>query len=66
MKQALRICLRERREAARYSQLGLAKASGVSRMRIREIEDGDPNVKTETLIKLANALDCTVADLIVQ
>jgi transcriptional regulator with XRE-family HTH domain len=66
MADTYRIILREKREAARYSQLGLAKASGVTRQRIREIEDGAVSVQTDTLFKLARALNCTIGDLIAQ
>lgn len=56
--------LKDVREAKGVSQLNLSKLSGISRQTIVEIEDGTrKSVSTNTLAKLAQALDCNVVDL---
>lgn len=58
------IKLKEARFKARMTQAELAKASGVSRMTIVNIEaDKYENVKIGTLKKLANALGIKVMDI---
>lgn len=60
----MNIKLKEARKANRYSQQGLANASGVSRTTINGIETGRIKViKSETLVKLANALGTTVQQI---
>ena len=57
--------LKQRREAAGVSQTDLAKVSGVGRVTINRMERGELEETTAgTLVKLANALGCTVDDLI--
>lgn len=57
--------VKEKRIALQMSQLGLAKCAGVSRQTVVEIENGSRvNVTTETLRKLADALNCSIDDLI--
>ena len=54
--------VKEAREEKRMTQEELSKKSGVSRTTIVAIERGEKiDVKASTLIKLANALDTTVA-----
>lgn len=54
--------VKEAREEKRMTQEELSKKSGVSRTTIIAIERGEKiDVKASTLIKLANALDTTVA-----
>lgn len=46
------------------SRLGLAKKSGISRQTIIEIENGTrTNLQTDTIRKLAEALDCEISEL---
>jgi transcriptional regulator with XRE-family HTH domain len=59
------IALRRAREAARLSQYQLADISGVSRPTIAAIEMGSPrNVKSETILKLAQALNISTGELL--
>jgi transcriptional regulator with XRE-family HTH domain len=52
--------LRERRTSQGLSQEGLAKAIGVDRHYIWKLETGmHKDVRGSTLVKLADALDCT-------
>ena len=56
--------LREVREEVGFTQEELAEKSGVSRVTISLIESGRTNcVKTDTLVKLADALDKSVGAL---
>lgn len=56
--------VKEAREEKRMTQEELSKKSGVSRTTIVAIESGEKiDVKASTLIKLANALDTTVAEI---
>ena len=56
--------LRDCREAKGLSQSKLSEISGVSRPTIIKIEKGDgAEVKSTTLLKLADALDTTVSDI---
>lgn len=56
--------LREVREEAGFTQEELAEKSGVSRVTISLIESGRTNcVKTDTLVKLADALGKSVNTL---
>lgn len=56
--------LREVREKKGISQEGLAKISDVSRGTISALENGKADVvKTDTLVKLANALGKKVSDI---
>ena len=58
--------LKDVREAKEVSQLSLSKMSGISRQTIIEIEDGTrKSITTDTLAKLAQALNCNVADLFI-
>lgn len=46
------------------SRLGLAKKSGISRQTIIEIENGTrTNLQTDTIRKLAEALNCDISEL---
>ena len=54
--------VKEAREEKRMTQEELSRKSGVSRTTIVAIENGEEkDVKISTLLKLANALDTTVA-----
>lgn len=56
--------IRERREYLKMSQTELAKKSNVSRTIISGLENGVISVTTtETLLKIATALECKVADI---
>lgn len=57
--------LKERRKAAGLTQAELAEKSGVSRGTIAAIESEsvETATTTETLLKLADALGCKVADI---
>ena len=47
------------------SRLGLAKKSGISRQTIIEIENGTrTNLQTDTIRKLAEALNCDISELL--
>jgi transcriptional regulator with XRE-family HTH domain len=54
--------LRRMREEAGFTQVGLAKASGVDRATINKIEQGHRSPTIETLEKLAGALGNEMAD----
>lgn len=56
--------IKERREHLKMSQTELAKKSNVSRTIISGLENGVISVTTtETLLKIAAALECKVADI---
>lgn len=56
--------LYETRKAKGYSQAELAKRAGITRVTVSNIETGKVKVvKSETLMKLADALDTTVGSL---
>lgn len=57
--------LKEARKKKGLTQEELAEKSGVSRGTIVALENGDNNVvtKTSTLVKIASALESTVADI---
>lgn len=56
--------IKERREEEGLSQSELAKKSNVSRTIISGLESGTINVTTtETLLKIAKALNCKVKDI---
>lgn len=56
--------LKEIRTNRKVSQAELAEKSGVSRQTIIAIENGTRiSVTTNTLVKLAKALDCSVEDI---
>jgi transcriptional regulator with XRE-family HTH domain len=56
--------LRRFRQAAGFSQISLAKASGVSRRMIIAVESGDANISLSSLDRLAAALDVSFVDLV--
>ena len=57
--------IKKRRKALHLSQVALAKAAGISQAAISAIESGaiTRTPYTDTITKLAAALDCTVSDL---
>lgn len=56
--------IKEQREKLKMSQEELAKKSNVSRAIISGLESGTISVtKTNTLFKLAEALNCKVSDI---
>lgn len=56
--------LKEVRESKKISQNMLAEISGVSRTVINQIENGKRNnLAVGTMIKLADALECSVLDI---
>lgn len=56
--------LKARRTAAGISQPELSRLSGVSERFIRKVEHVRSNPSLETMARLAQALDCTVVDLL--
>lgn len=61
----MRVILKDVRKSKNISQEKLAELSGVTRQTIIRIENNDSvEVRLSTLILLANALGCTVPDLI--
>lgn len=59
--------LKEKRMQRKLSQSQLAKASGVSLRMLQKYEQGDRDIKkaqAETVYKLAQALGCTIEELI--
>ena len=59
--------LKEKRMQRKLSQSQLAKASGVSLRMLQKYEQGDRDIKkakAETVYKIAQALDCTIEELI--
>jgi transcriptional regulator with XRE-family HTH domain len=56
--------VRRLRLAADMTQEALAEAAGIDRRHIATIEAAEANVTIGTLVKLANALDTTPADLV--
>ena len=56
--------IRELRKKKNMTQEVLCTKSGVSRQIVSMLESGnDVNTTTETLMRLANALDCRVTDI---
>ena len=55
--------LRELRQKRKLSQRQLGEKIGMSQQQIGQYETGVRVPKTETLVKLAAALDCTIFDL---
>lgn len=56
--------LKELREAKHLTKSKLSEISGVSRPTIIKLEKGESaEVKSSTLVKLAEALDSTVSDI---
>ena len=57
--------IKQRREQVHLTQDELAQKAGISRQTISNLENGSEQTRTttETLIKLAAALDCTVSDI---
>lgn len=57
--------IREQREKAKLTQEQLSALSGVSRSLINQLETGKiSSTTTDTLKKLASALNCEVGDLV--
>lgn len=56
--------IRHRREMMGISQEFLADLCGLHRTYIGAIERGERNITLSTLLKLAEALDCELSDLI--
>lgn len=56
--------LRRFRQGAGFSQIALAKASGVSRRMIIAVESGDANISLSSLDKLAAAMGVGFVDLV--
>lgn len=56
--------IKERREKLGLSQVDLINKTGISRATISILENGgEVDIKISTLIKLANALKCSVSTL---
>lgn len=52
------------RQERGITQIALAKATGLSQPYIHDLENGNRGAKQETLVKIAEALGCTVKDLL--
>ncbi len=64
MSTALATNIRERRQAAGLSQEDLAALTGLSQTWISRLEKGDGNPTIETLMRVANALEINISDLL--
>ncbi len=51
--------LKQLRKARRYSQADMGKALGISQQMVAKWEQGDVEVTSDTLTRLARLLDCT-------
>ncbi len=58
--------IRRRRETKGISQEALANICGLHRTYVGAIERGERNVTITTLLKIADALDCEISDLVPQ
>lgn len=58
--------LEEARKQKGWNQAELAKRVGLSQVAIWKFESGKANPSFETLIKLANVLECQIDDLVVR
>jgi transcriptional regulator with XRE-family HTH domain len=64
--QALGLAIRLRRHAKGLSQSGLGDAIGVSFQQIQKYERGANRVSFSTLVRVCEALDCHVSDLVAE
>lgn len=55
--------VRARRDALRITQAGLAKSIGVTFQQVQKYERGVNRISASTLLDIAEALNCHVADL---
>ena len=58
------VIVKKLREKAGLSQNQLAKSAGISQAALSKIESEDKNPSVETVFLLADALDCTVSELL--
>ncbi|THD77079.1 MAG: XRE family transcriptional regulator [Phenylobacterium sp.] len=64
--QALGLAIRLRRHARGLSQSGLGEAIGVSFQQIQKYERGTNRVSFSTMMRICEALDCHVSDLVAE
>jgi transcriptional regulator with XRE-family HTH domain len=64
--QALGLAIRLRRHAKGLSQSGLGDAIGVSFQQIQKYERGANRVSFSTMVRICEALDCHVSDLVAE
>lgn len=64
--QALGLAIRLRRHARGLSQSGLGEAIGVSFQQIQKYERGANRVSFSTMMRICEALDCHVSDLVAE
>jgi transcriptional regulator with XRE-family HTH domain len=64
--QALGLAIRLRRHAKGLSQSGLGEAIGVSFQQIQKYERGANRVSFSTMMRICEALDCHVSDLVAE
>ncbi|MDB5475797.1 MAG: transcriptional regulator, Cro/CI family [Phenylobacterium sp.] len=64
--QALGLAIRLRRHARGLSQSGLGDAIGVSFQQIQKYERGANRVSFSTMVRICEALDCHVSDLVAE
>lgn len=60
----IQITVREVRQAAGLSRAELARRTGLKQSHLRKIELGETMANTMTLIRLADALDCSIDELV--
>ena len=63
-KASLGLAIRRLREKANISQEGFAELCSLHRTYIGSVERGERNVSIDNLIKIAQALDCKLSQLI--
>ena len=64
--QALGLAIRLRRHARGLSQSALGEAIGVSFQQIQKYERGSNRVSFSTMVRICEALDCHVSDLVAE
>lgn len=64
--QALGLAIRLRRHARGLSQSALGEAIGVSFQQIQKYERGANRVSFSTMVRICEALDCQVSDLVAE
>lgn len=64
--QALGLAIRLRRHARGLSQSALGDAIGVSFQQVQKYERGTNRVSFSTMVRICEALDCRVADLVAE
>jgi transcriptional regulator with XRE-family HTH domain len=66
MDRAIGLAIRLRRKTSGYSQAALGDAIGVSFQQVQKYERGSNRISFSTLVRIADALGCTIADLVAE